>query len=48
MDMRYGGEDGFDLAEGFVEMRRMNLQNAQDYSGAGANTDHDPKPPGKV
>ncbi|KAF3441439.1 hypothetical protein FNV43_RR15353 [Rhamnella rubrinervis] len=48
-NMRYGdGEDGFDLAEGSVGIRRIDLQNAQDYSGAGANPEHDPKPPGKV
>ncbi|KAH7513184.1 hypothetical protein FEM48_Zijuj12G0169500 [Ziziphus jujuba var. spinosa] len=40
-------EDGFDLGEGIIE-RRMDLQSTEDYSGAGANPEHDPKPPGKV
>lgn len=34
------------LGEGFIE-GRMDLETA-DYSGVGANPEHDPKPPGRV
>ncbi|KAE8099771.1 hypothetical protein FH972_017725 [Carpinus fangiana] len=44
MGLRDGG-DLMDVGEGFVE-GRMDLE-IQDYKGAGANTDHEPKTPGR-
>ncbi|PON74944.1 Transmembrane protein [Parasponia andersonii] len=41
-------EDGekLEIGEGFIE-GRMDFEKT-DYSGVGANPEHDPKPPGKV
>jgi hypothetical protein len=44
LGLRDGG-DLMDVGEGFVE-GRMDLE-IQDYKGAGANKDHEPKTPGR-